>query len=325
MTDLKVALMAPRYHLWTVGCQMNIADSERLGSELAKAGYEESLDPAEADLIVLNTCAIRQSAEERAIGKLGERQRLKRLNPALKIAVTGCLVGKDDRELRRRFPHVDGFFRPQAFAELVEKMTGQGCIDEAGYVFPTLAGPLTGPSVFVPIIKGCNYVCTYCIVPYRRGHEVSRPVAEIVREVENLAERGAIEVTLLGQNVDSYGHDLSDGPDLADLLRALDPIDGLGRIRFLTSHPNDMSDRIIEAVADLETPSQHFSLPSEGGNAPILELLRRRYTVDRYRDLVGRIRAAIPDVSLSTDVIVGFPTETEAEFEDTYRLLEEIR
>ena len=304
----------PKYHIWTIGCQMNKAESERLGSYFEELGYEITDSPAEADLIVLNSCVVRQHAEDRVVNKLHALKALKQANPDLTLAVTGCLVNADTARLQQSFPQVDHFFKP---GERPGWLEGAGW----GQILPRKPEPCS----YVPIIQGCDNFCSYCIVPYRRGREKSRPVAEIVSEVRTLVGRGTKEVTLLGQNVDSYGHDLPGKPDLADLLYELNPIEGLRRIRFLTNHPKDMSPRLIEAIAELDKVCQQLNLPVQAGNNQILKAMKRGYTVEQYRRLISQIRERIPEIALSTDVIVGFPSETEEQFRQTVALLAEIR
>ena len=304
----------PQYHIWTIGCQMNKAESERLGGFFEQLGYQPTTTAEEADIIVLNSCVVRQSAENRVINKLDALKSLKRTHPSITLAVTGCLVNSEISQLRESFPHVDYFFKPGDYPQWLEKA-------ESGPVLPQQPSP----STFVPIIQGCNNFCTYCIVPYRRGRERSRPVAEILSEVKELVHRGVKEVTLLGQNVDSYGHDLPGKPELADLLKELNTIDELARIRFLTNHPKDMSPRLIEAVAYLDKVCEQISLPVQSGNNDILKAMRRGYNVEYYRQLITEIRSKIPGVALSTDVIVGFPSESEPQFQQTLSLLSELR
>jgi len=304
----------PKYHIWTIGCQMNKAESERLASYFEALGYKAADSITEADLIVLNSCVVRQHAESRVVNKLHALKALKQANPELTLAVTGCLVNADTAKLKKRFPQVDHFSRP---GERPPWLEGEGW----GQVLPR------NPAIcsYVPIIQGCDNFCAYCIVPYRRGREQSRPIPEIVSEVRELVGRGAREVTLLGQNVDSYGHDLPGKPDLADLLYALDPIEGLLRIRFLTNHPKDMSPRLIEAMAGLDKVCQQLNLPVQAGSDEILKAMKRGYTVERYRRLIAEIRDKIPEIALTTDVIVGFPSETEEQFRQTADLLAELR
>jgi tRNA-2-methylthio-N6-dimethylallyladenosine synthase len=321
-----------RYYLWTIGCQMNFADSRRAAEELADLGYREVNRPQDADLILLNTCVVRHSAEDKVIGRLTSLQGLKRRKPEIKLALMGCFVDEVP-ELQHRYPWVDAFIKPSDVPAVIELARQMG-IREA---IPELSTPRQSPpvSVGVPISYGCDHLCTYCIVRLRRGPEVSRPIEEIVREVRDLARRGVKEVTLLGQNVDSYGRDLAGidrrsasgawSPDLADLLEAVHQIEGLVRIRFLTSHPADMTQRLIEAAARLPKVCEHMEVPVQSGDDTILRRMGRGYTASAYRELVARIRKAIPGVGLATDVIVGFPGETEAQYQATYRLLEELR
>jgi len=303
-----------KYHIWTIGCQMNKAESERLGSYLEQLGYEVTDTTAEADIIVLNSCVVRQSAEDRVVNKLSALRPLKKLRPNLTLAVTGCLVNADTAHLKERFPHVDYFFKPGEYPQWLDKAEPEQTLPRC-----------PAPSTYVPIIQGCNNFCSFCIVPYRRGRERSRPDEEIVDEVKELVNRGTREVTLLGQNVDSYGRDLPDKPDLADLLSELNAIDGLLRIRFLTNHPKDMSPRLIEAVASLDKVCEQLNLPVQSGSNDILEAMNRGYTVEHYRQLIAEIRAKIPEVNLSTDVLVGFPSESEPQFQQTVDLLSELK
>jgi tRNA-2-methylthio-N6-dimethylallyladenosine synthase len=313
--------LMPRYFIWTIGCQMNKAESRRIADYLGSAGYEPAISLYHADLVVLNTCVVRQSAENKALGTLSLLKGLKNKHPDLQILVTGCLVNSDIQELKKRFPHVDLLFKPGDYAELVAWSDGQGVSTEHQAGLSTISSPCS----FVPIIQGCDNFCSYCIVPYRRGREVSRPVREIVSEVEQLTRRGIKEVTLLGQNVDSYGHDLPERPDLADLLNELDSIDDLVRIRFLTNHPKDMSPRLIDIMASPGKVCEHLELPVQAGDNDILKAMRRGYTVERYRELVRTIRSRIPQLSVSTDMIVGFPGETEEQFGGSLSLVQEMR
>ena len=312
-----------RYFIWTIGCQMNKAESQRIASYLNSAGYQAASSFWKADLIVLNTCVVRQSAEDKILGTLGLVKGLKGRRPNLSILVTGCFVDSDIAGLKGRFPQVDFFFKPGAYSELTGWAQKQGISTVKQEVsFPM---PVPSPSAFVPIIQGCNNFCSYCIVPYRRGREVSRPLKEIICEVEKLVKQGVKEVTLLGQNVDSYGHDLPEHPGLADLLTELNCVDKLARIRFLTNHPKDMSQKLVEAMASLNKVCEHLDLPVQSGDDDILKAMRRGYTVEQFRELVRTIRHFIPQISLSTDIIVGFPGETEEQFEHTFSLLREMR
>ena len=311
------------YHIWTIGCQMNKADSERLESALGQMGLAPAATPQEADVVVLNSCVVRQSAEDRVVGMLGALSPVKSRSPEKVLALMGCMVGPKKDTLERRFPQVDVFMRPQEYQPLLDVLGDRMGIDPDGCI-----GPLTAQAAVtahVPIVHGCDKFCSFCIIPYRRGREVSRPIAEVVRETELLAERGVKEVTLLGQNVDSYGHDLPGSPDLGDLLAAVNEADSVERIRFLTSHPSDMSNHIIEKVAELDKVCEHINLPFQAGDDEVLSKMRRGYTGDDYRRLVEKIRAKVPGVSMSTDLIVGFCGETEAQFERTLDMLRDIR
>ncbi|MBM3944262.1 MAG: tRNA (N6-isopentenyl adenosine(37)-C2)-methylthiotransferase MiaB [SAR202 cluster bacterium] len=311
------------YYIWTIGCQMNKADSERLESAMGQMGLAASGSPSEADVVVLNSCVVRQNAEDKVVGMLTSLKPLKTGNPDKVLALMGCMVGPKNDALHARYPFVDVFMRPQQFDPLIDLLGERMGVDPGGCVGPLVVKPAV--ATYVPIIHGCDKFCTFCIIPYRRGREVSRPVDELVREVEMLVERGVKEVTLLGQNVDSYGHDLPGAPDLADLLTAVNGVAGIQRIRFLTSHPNDMSDRIIDAVASLDKVCEHVNLPFQAGDDEVLARMRRGYTNAQYREKIDRIRARIPNVSLSTDVIVGFCGETDVQFRQTHDLIRDIR
>lgn len=303
---------------------MNKADSEYIADHLEQAGYSYAEVPEEAELVLLNSCVVRESAETKVINKLNSLRSLKKKRPDVTIALTGCLVDSRIEDLGRRFPWVDVFFRPQQWEVLHQWTNSRGMprLRGAKDLAASKQPPITA---FVPIIHGCNSFCSYCIVPYRRGRARSRELREICSEVEVLVERGVKEVTLLGQIVDLYGYDLPSSPDLADLLTELNKIEKLLRIRFLTNHPNYMSNRLIEAVASLEKVCEYISLPVQAGDSGILDLMRRGYSIEQYCRLVGQIRRSIPDVSLSTDIIVGFPGETEEQFAKTMDVLSQLR
>lgn len=311
----------PKYFEWTVGCQMNKADSDELANLLEARGYDRTLSVEAADLIFLNSCSVRQNAENRIIGKLGEMVNVKRKRPDARLVLTGCMVGDDTLgQLPKRFPYVDLFLKPAD----VEGF--QDFLDEGDALEVATKPRSMGVSSYVNVIRGCDKFCTYCIVPYRRGAEVSRPLAEIVAEVEELVRQGSKEITLLGQTVDSYGKDFAGGrPDLADIFHAIHDIPELKRIRFMTSYPADMTPRILQAIADLPKVCEHVHVPCQAGDDDTLKAMHRTYTSGYYRELIGRIRDTIPDVAISTDVIVGFPGETDAQFRNTYRMLEELR
>ena len=317
---------------------MNVADSQRLGSALERLGYSLTDSAEEADVIVLNTCVVRQSAEDKATGRLHSLRPLKQRNPRLVINLMGCLVGvKGDEKLRARFPFVDVFSPPSDPGPLVAYLTqGEARALEAARtsnLSAVMDNDLTLPehergklvSAYVPVVYGCSHACTFCIIPYRRGVERSRPAVEIVTEVRALVAQGVREVTLLGQIVDRYGKDLPGGPSLAGLLKILNQVEGLERIRFLTSHPNYFSDELMEAVAELPKVMPHIEIPLQAGDDEILKNMRRGYTQADYRNMIGKIREKIPGCSIATDIIVGFPGESEAQFMKTYELLADLK
>jgi tRNA-2-methylthio-N6-dimethylallyladenosine synthase len=317
----------PSYFIWTIGCQMNKAESQQIAGYLDSAGYKAAASFSNADLVVLNTCVVRQSAENKVLGTLGLLKGLKDEHPNLQILVTGCLVNSHTQELQKQFHHVDLLFKPGDYPELIAWGQKQGIpVEQRLLRHPRYdAGMASSPCALIPIIQGCDNFCSYCIVPYRRGREVSRPLEEIVCEVEELVRRGIKEVTLLGQNVDSYGHDMPEHPDLADLLNELSSIDELVRIRFLTNHPKDVSPKLIDAMASIHKVCEHLELPVQAGDDDILKAMRREYTVGQYKELVHTIRRKVPQISLSTDIIVGFPGETEEQFEHSLSLVKEMR
>lgn len=308
---------------------MNEADSEKLAAGLAKLGWEPARKADEAELAVVNTCVVRQKAEDRAVGYLHHLKSLRdSRGDGLQIAVMGCMVGPRTDDLRAQFPFVDVWARPQSFDVIIRHLMPED--DLGGEFWPETFPEPTGPTAFVPIMHGCNKFCTYCIVPYRRGREKSRTLEDVTREVALHASRGVREVTLLGQTVEAYGKDLAEGtvgrkPDLADLFEALSEVDGLERIRFLTSYPRDMTDRIVRAVGELPKVCEHVNIPVQSGDNEVLAQMRRGYTIEEYLECVSRIRGYVPAASLSTDVIVGFCGETEAQFENTQRVLEDVR
>ena len=316
--------MTKKYYLWTVGCQMNRADSEKLAAGFDRMGLKATDRPERADIVVINTCSVRQHAEDRAYSKLGRMRDIKREKPDLKIAVMGCMVGLRTTELEKHFPYVDVFARPQQFEPIVELIEGPR-EDLGGEFWPTTYAIPEGPAAYVPVVHGCNKFCTYCIVPFRRGREKSRPTAEIVREVAYLAANGVREVTLLGQTVEAYGHDLPDQPDLGDLMREISAIERLERIRFLTSYPKDMTHRILEAVAELPKVMECFSMPVQAGSDRVLASMRRGYTKAEYLEKIAELRDLMPHASVTTDIICGYPGETEEDFAQTIEMLETCR
>ena len=373
----------PSFFVWTLGCQMNRSDSEEMAGRLLAAGCPEAAGPDDADLLVINTCAIRETAEAKVVGRQGRLADLKAANPSMRVVLTGCAVRELDRaRLPRKYPAVDLFLRPDEEPEIVERLglaSAQAPIGIASGVdtarttivnrtvvsaadmLPAtraevvVAGAVrrgSAVSAWLPIVYGCDKTCTYCIVPFTRGPERSRPFDDVVDEARALADAGYREVTLLGQNVNSYGHDLpvedrfahvrterttgrridrADRPDLAELLRAIDAIEvpdggpAIPRLRFLTSHPWDLSDRLIHAMAEARSVCEHLHLPVQSGDDVVLRRMGRQYTIDHYLDRIRALRAAVPGIALSTDVIVGFCGETDEQYRATLDLLEEVR
>ena len=304
---------------------MNAADSRRAADALEELGLARSATPEEADVLILNSCVVRQRAEDRVYGRLSSLKPLKAQRPHLLIALMGCVVQEDVGPLRHLFPHVDLFFRPSQVKPLVEAVRRHLHHNPTPDP-PDPRRPTPAPvSAYVPITHGCDNFCTYCIVPLRRGPQWSRRPDEILREVREWVRRGAREVTLLGQNVDAYGKDLSEPVELADLIRSVHDVQGLQRIRFLTSHPRDMSQCLIDTVAELPKACEHIEVPVQSGDDVILQRMGRGYDSAYYRDLIARMRDAIPGLGLATDVIVGFPGESDRQFMNTYRLLEDLR
>jgi tRNA-2-methylthio-N6-dimethylallyladenosine synthase len=368
----------PSFHLWTLGCQMNRSDSEEMTGRLLAAGCEEAASLETADLIVINTCAIREGAEQKVIGRQGQLVKLKGANPGLSVVMTGCSVREPHRAgLRNRYPAVDLFLRPDEEPELVDRLglasaqapigavgatttIGRAVVGVADHLSGTRAAAVNAGTVarssaisaWLPIIYGCDKTCTYCIVPLSRGPERSRPFDDVVDEARSLAAAGYREVTLLGQNVNSYGHDLAPDarfghveaarwagrqldlagrPDLAELIRAIDGLrtaDGrpaIPRLRFVTSHPWDLSDRLIAALADCPSVCEHLHLPVQSGSDAVLRRMGRQYTIEHYLERLTRIREVVPGIAISTDIIVGFCGEREAQFEETLALLQTVR
>jgi tRNA-2-methylthio-N6-dimethylallyladenosine synthase len=327
-----------KYHIWTEGCQMNVADSQRVASALERLGYQGTPSAEEADVIVLNTCVVRQSAEDKAYGRLSSLRPLKDKRPDLVINLMGCLVGvRTPDHLKKRFPYVDVFSPPSDPAPLVAYLSQQEVreLEDNATMerFAYMDGDLVLPEAernqlvagFIPVVYGCSHACTFCIIPYRRGIERSRPPEEILTEARSMAAQGVKEITLLGQIVDRYGKDQPTFPSLAGLLARMHSIEGIERIRFLTSHPNWMTDELLDTVANLPKVCPHIEVPVQAGDDEVLENMKRGYTSEQYRRLVERIRERIPGVSIATDIIVGFPGETDSQFQQTYDLLADLK
>jgi tRNA-2-methylthio-N6-dimethylallyladenosine synthase len=320
-----------RYHVTTFGCQMNEHDSERMKGMLDSLGYCEARAREEADLILFNTCSIREKADSRFVAHLGEAKRVKSERPGVIVGVGGCWAQSVKEEVFARFPFVDVAFGPGQVHKLAEflvsdALTAQGYFEFEGFTGHLPAKRARDHHGWVQISVGCNCVCSYCIVPSTRGREVSRPAGELVAEVERLAAEGVREVTLLGQNVNSYGRDLAreERVSFAELLALIDAIDGIDRIRYTSPHPKDMREDVIRAHAELPALCEHIHLPLQSGSSRVLKRMRRTYTRERYLDRVAMIREHVPDCALTTDIIVGFPGESDADFEQTLELVEEV-
>ena len=319
------------------GCQMNISDSERLAGQARQLGYIYTDNLAQADLILISTCCVRESAEQRTYGRIGDLKRFKQVKPHLIIVVTGCMVQKNREDILKRVPHVDlllGTHNLHQLSTYLHEIKAKGKNakpivavweqpDGHGSEMPIMRRG--NVSAWVPIMYGCNNFCTYCIVPYVRGRERSRPAAEITAEIKNLLKEGFKEVTLLGQNVNSYGKDLIPPQTFADLLTTIDQLPGIVRIRYMTSHPRDVSDAMIAAIRDGSHICEHFHLPIQSGSNEILKKMNRGYTAEMYLELIGKIRSCIPHASFTTDIIVGFPGESEAHFQETLNLVKQVR
>ncbi|HOT52666.1 MAG TPA: MiaB/RimO family radical SAM methylthiotransferase [Anaerolineaceae bacterium] len=327
-----------RYYIWTAGCQMNVADSRRLARSLENLGCEPAANIDDADIIVLNTCVVRQSAEDKAIGRLSSLKSRKKQNPDLVINLMGCLVGvHGNPALQKRFPWVDVFSAPSDPQPLLDFLANRQQADQAhswrqhidslldDEFGVAVAGEERAVSENLPVVLGCSHACAYCVIPLRRGRERSRDAQRILRDARTFASQGVREIVLLGQIIDRYGLDLPGSPHLPQLLASLSEIPEIIRLRFLTSHPNWMSDELIESVARLPKVMPHIEVPAQAGDDGILLAMRRGYTNQQYRDLVAKLRDRIPGVSIATDIIVGFPGETEAAFQNTYDLLADLR
>ncbi len=321
------------YYIYTYGCQMNESDSERLAHQLESVGYVSTKEVNEADLIILNTCCVRETAENKIYGRIGELKHLKEKNKNLIIAITGCMAQKNQADMFKRAPHIDivlGTHNIQHINEMVKEVQRtkkrQVNVEMDNTVLPELAAKPNGTFfAWVPIMNGCNKFCTYCIVPHVRGREISRPVEAIVKDVHELGEKGFKEITLLGQNVNSYGLDFKDGTDFGTLVDALDGIPGIERIRYMTSHPQDMTKGMVDALGRSSNIVTQLHLPVQSGSDNILKRMNRHYSVEQYKDLLQYCREKIDGVTITTDIIVGFPGETEEDFQQTLQLLKDVR
>ena len=321
------------YKILVYGCQMNIADAERMEGQLQAAGYTPTEETARADIVLINTCCVRETAEDKVYGKIGEIKKIKEKNPRLIFGITGCMAQKEGDSLMRRAPHIDfvlGTGKVHELTRIIAEIRAEhsSIVDVVlsdSEIAEDLPIARSGKfSAWVPIMYGCNNYCTYCIVPYVRGRERSRAPEDVVAEVRRAVEEGYREVTLLGQNVNSYGKDHKKA-DFADLLRMVDEVEGIRRVRFMTSHPKDIGDKLIEAIKGGQHICEHIHLPVQYGSSRILKAMNRGYTVERYRERVRRLREALPNASLTTDLIVGFPGETEEDFVEMLNFLREMR
>ncbi len=320
-----------KFHVTTFGCQMNEHDSERMKGMLTSLGYSESTQRDDADLILFNTCSIRENADNRFISHLGEAKRLKKADPERIVGVGGCWAQSVKDEVFRRFPFVDVAFGPGQIHKLAEFLNSDQLSAQGYFEFEDFAGHLPSHRArqfqgWLQISQGCNCVCSYCIVPSTRGREQSRDPRELLKEAERLAADGVREITLLGQNVNSYGRDLPKESRIrfSDLLGMIDAVDGIDRLRYTSPHPKDMREDVIEAHASLPSLCEHIHLPLQSGSSSILKKMRRTYTRERYMDRVAMIREQVPDCAITTDIIVGFPGETEEDFAETLEVVEEV-
>ncbi|MBL4583968.1 MAG: tRNA (N6-isopentenyl adenosine(37)-C2)-methylthiotransferase MiaB [Pseudomonadales bacterium] len=332
--------MTGKFHIKTHGCQMNVYDSSRIADLLRESHQLEPTDnPEEADLLLLNTCSIREKAQEKVFHQLGRWQSLKKKNPKLMIGVGGCVASQEGEAIRDRAPYVDLVFGPQTLHRLPEMINqirgGEKAVVDVSFPeiekFDNLPAPkVDGPSAFVSIMEGCSKYCTFCVVPYTRGEEVSRPFNDVMQEIQQLASQGVREVNLLGQNVNAYvgqigEADDGDQADLAELIPAVAAVEGIDRIRFTTSHPIEFSDRLIAVYATTPELVDHLHLPVQSGSDRILAAMKRGHTAIEYKSIIRRIRAIRPNISISSDFIIGFPGETEQQFSETMKLIDDIK
>lgn len=324
------------YFTYTYGCQMNENDTERINGQLEDLGYKPAEKMEDADIVILNTCAVRQNAEEKVYGKIGEIKKMKDKNPHLLLGIAGCMAQENKGKLIERMPIIDFVIGPYHIHDLKDIISRENA--RGGHVVKTERNPhsvkdyselrsVRKSKIFawIPIMQGCNKFCTYCIVPYVRGREISRTIDDICHEIKGLAEEGYKEITLLGQNVNSYGLDFRDGTNFGDLIRAIDKIDGIERVRYMTSHPRDMTFDMVDAMAASPKVVRHMHLPVQHGSNEMLKQMNRGYTIEHFKELAAYVRQKMPDVALTTDLITGFPGETEEMHQETLKLLKEVR
>jgi tRNA-2-methylthio-N6-dimethylallyladenosine synthase len=323
--------MLKKYHIHTFGCQMNVHDSEKIAGIFSESGFNGSEDSKNADVIVLNTCSIREKAEQKFFSELGRLKKVKQHNPDLKIAVAGCIAQQKGKDIFKKYPYVDFIFGPNNIDSVQEwikngtRERSTAVHENPEYHAKILPMKRVGQvKAWVSIMYGCNNFCTYCIVPYTRGRERSRSPEDICKEIEALADQGFTEVTLLGQNVNSYGKTLEGNIDFPDLLRKIHAIEKIRRIRFVTSHPRDFSEKLINTMKDLPKVCRHLHLPVQSGSDRVLEAMNRGYTYNEYKKKIELLKESIPDVAITSDIIAGFPGETDEDFERTMTALSEI-
>lgn len=334
--DKEQLSMGKKYYTITYGCQMNESDTERINGQLEELGYRPAEEMEDADIVIMNTCSVRQNAEEKVYGKIGEIKKLKDKNPDMLLGIAGCMAQENKGKLIERMPIIDFVIGPYHIHDLKDIVSKENA--RSGHVVKTERNPhsvedyselksVRKSKIFawVPIMQGCNKFCTYCIVPYVRGREISRTIDDISNEIQTLADEGYKEVTLLGQNVNSYGLDFRNGTDFGDLIRAIDKIDDIERVRYMTSHPRDMTFEMIDAMAESSKVVRHMHLPVQHGSNEMLKKMNRGYTIEHFKELLSYVRSKMPDIVVTTDLITGFPGETEEMHQETLALLKEVR
>lgn len=334
--DKEQLSMGKKYYTITYGCQMNESDTERINGQLEELGYRPAEEMEDADIVIMNTCSVRQNAEEKVYGKIGEIKKLKDKNPDMLLGIAGCMAQENKGKLIERMPIIDFVIGPYHIHDLKDIVSKENA--RGSHVVKTERNPhsvedyselksVRKSKIFawVPIMQGCNKFCTYCIVPYVRGREISRTIDDISNEIQTLADEGYKEVTLLGQNVNSYGLDFRNGTDFGDLIRAIDKIDDIERVRYMTSHPRDMTFEMIDAMAESSKVVRHMHLPVQHGSNEMLKKMNRGYTIEHFKELLSYVRSKMPDIVVTTDLITGFPGETEEMHQETLALLKEVR
>ncbi len=333
---MNVERRGQKYFIETYGCQMNESDTERIGGQLEELGYAPADDLQDADIVILNTCSIRQNAEEKVYGKIGEVKKLKERNPKVLLGIAGCMAQENKNKLIQRMPVIDFVIGPYHIHDLKDIISRHDAVGSHVVMAELNSQRVQDYSelravrkskifAWVPIMQGCNKYCTYCIVPYVRGKETSRTIPDVYDEVKRLAEDGYKEITLLGQNVNSYGLDFRDGTNFGELIRSLDDIEGIERIRYMSSHPRDMTFDMVDAMAESSKVVRHMHLPVQHGSNAMLRRMNRGYTIEHFKELLAYVREKMPDTVITTDLITGFPGETEEMHKETLQLLEDLR